>query len=247
MKKLIVAGVLILGWTGLAAAEGSGVLRGEDETGTKHVLRTNTDGKLILEMSNVAFQGPQGPAGPAGPKGDPGDQGIQGPPGAKGDTGEGAQGVKGDVGERGPQGDRGEKGDKGDIGDAFTYADFTPEQLAGLKGEKGDTGDKGDKGDKGDTGDQGGQGIQGIQGIQGPKGDKGDKGDPGEDFTAGLAATNRNFQGNLTSGDAECQSHGEVCISAWESGHESQPHPCSKQGGGQWVWSWYARCIGIKY
>ena len=84
MKKLLVAlvgTVLILGGIGQAMAEDSGVLLGSDDGFTKHILKTSPDGTMLIEVSNVAFQGPQGDkgdTGDTGPIGPEGPQGIQG-------------------------------------------------------------------------------------------------------------------------------------------------------------------------
>ena len=53
MKKLLILAVLLFGWQGHTQAAESGILRGEDDSGTKRILKTKPDGTLLMEISDV--------------------------------------------------------------------------------------------------------------------------------------------------------------------------------------------------
>lgn len=148
----------------------------------------NTDGQLVITLSNGTTSnlgtvvgakgdtGPRGETGLQGPKGDTGDIGPQGPQGEQGE--QGIQGIQGEPGRDGIDGKDGADGVSATHnweGTVLTITSASGTSSADLKGEKGE------QGEQGEPGPQGRQGQQGIQGIQGPQGIQGEKGDTGAD------------------------------------------------------------------
>ena len=129
---LNVTGAIVLGTPGAAATDITDV-------------EIDTEGDLIVTMSDgrvISAGQARGPQGEDGPRGEVGPQGVQG--------------AQGEIGPQGPAGPAGAKGDTGPQG---------PQGATGSQGPQGSMGDTGDAGPQGPQGEQGVQGIQGEAGI----------------------------------------------------------------------------------
>jgi len=105
--------------------------KGDEGVGISDAV-VNTDGDLVLTLSDATIVnagyvvGPQGETGPQGPQGIQGETGPQGIQGIQGETG--PQGIQGIQGETGPQGPQGEPGLQDDV--ISLYIDGTPDVIS---------------------------------------------------------------------------------------------------------------------
>jgi len=150
-------------------AEQSGVVLGDDG-GTRRILKTDSDGRLILD-------GLMGPAGATGATG------IAGPVGSTGATG--VTGTTGSTGRTGATGAAGAAGATGRTG-VTGYTGATGR--TGTTGSTGATGPTGVRGSTGATGAKGCTGATGRTGVTGPDGD-GINGGPGVTGSTGATGT----------------------------------------------------------